>query len=150
MYSDPVEKYVRDVTLKMGVKQRKEVSLELKSHILDRAEELAAQRNVEIDDTIIKEVISRMGPAKEVTKMYPVEETLIDKTIFIVKVVALFTLIFIVISATFWTILTVYVNLQLTTNLIIDVVIVYLVLLTIYLFFRLKVPSKLHKKLHKD
>ena len=151
MYDDPLEKYIREVTRKMGVKQRKEVSQELKSHILDSAEELAAQRNVEVDDTIIKEVISRMGPAGKFVEMYPVEKTLIDETILAVKVVGLFTFIFIVITATMWQILKVYVKtLELTTGLIIAIVITYLILLTIYLIFRLKIPSKLHKKLHND
>ena len=151
MYDDPLEKYIRGVTREMGVKQRQEVARELKSHILDGAEELATQRNVEVDDTIIKEVISKMGPAEEVAKMYPVEETLIDKIIFAVKAVGLFTFIFIVIAATMWQILKVYVKtLELTTSLIIAIAITYIILLAIYLIFRFKIPSKLHKRLHKD
>lgn len=150
MYSDPMEKYVRDVTKKMGINQRKEVAEELKSHILDSAEELAAEKNVEVNDTIIEEVISKMGHAEQVADMYPVEETIIDKTIFTVKLVGLFSFIFIVVVATFWTTLKVYVKtLEFTGSLLIGVIAVYLILLAIYLFFRLKVPSKIHKKLHK-
>lgn len=151
MYEDPLNKYIKEATQKMGVKQRKEVAKELKSHILDSAEELAAQRNVEVDDTIIKEVIFNMGPVDKAAEMYPVEKTIIDKTILAMKVVGLFSFIFIVITATMWQILKVYIKtLELTNSIIIGILITYLILLTIYLIFRFKIPSKLHKKLHED
>jgi len=151
MYDDLIEKYIREVTKDMGVKQRREVAEELKSHILDSADELATQKKVEVNNNIIKEAISKMGPAKKVAEMYPVEETLIDKIIFAAKVVGLFTFIFIIITTTFWTILKVYVKtLELTASLTIGIVITYLILLAIYLIFRFKILSKMHKKLYKD
>ena len=151
MYDDLIEKYIREVTKDMGVKQRREVAEELKSHILDSADELATQKKVEVNNNIIKEAISKMGPAKKVAEMYPVEETLIDKIIFAAKVVGLFTFIFIIITTTFWTILKVYVKtLELTASLTIGIVITYLILLAIYLIFRFKILFKVHKKLYKD
>jgi len=60
MYDDLIEKYIREVTKDMGVKQRREVAEELKSHILDSADELATQKKVEVNNNIIKEAISKM------------------------------------------------------------------------------------------
>ena len=70
-YDNLINKYTNEVTKDMDPKKRDEVSEELKTHILDSAEALAIKRNVKIDENIIKEVISKMGPAKDLSKMYP-------------------------------------------------------------------------------
>jgi hypothetical protein len=73
-----IKNYIKKVTKDMGSNQRKEVSKELKTHILDSADAIAAEKNVDVDDFIIREVILNMGPAEEVAAMYPVETTFID------------------------------------------------------------------------
>ena len=70
-YDNLINEYTSVVTKDMDPKKRDEVAEELKTHILDSAEALAAERNVEIDENIISEVISKMGPAKDLSKMYP-------------------------------------------------------------------------------
>jgi Family of unknown function (DUF5518) len=70
-YDNLINKYTSEVTKDMDPKKRDEVAEELKTHILDSAEALATERNVEIDENIIIEVISKMGPAKDLSKMYP-------------------------------------------------------------------------------
>lgn len=66
-----MDTYINEVTKNMNVKQREEVSKELRSHILDSAESLAAERNVPVNEGIIIEVISRMGPPGKIAAMYP-------------------------------------------------------------------------------
>jgi Family of unknown function (DUF5518) len=70
-YDNLINEYTREVTKDMDPKKGDEVAEELKTHILDSAEALATERNVEIDENIISEVISKMGPAKDLSKMYP-------------------------------------------------------------------------------
>lgn len=70
-YYNLINKYTSEVTKDMDPKKRDEVAEELKTHILDSAEAFATERNVKIDENIISEVISKMGPAKDLSKMYP-------------------------------------------------------------------------------
>jgi len=70
-YNNLINKYTNEVTKDMDPKKRDEVAEELKTHILDSAEALAARKNVELDEDIIREVITKMGPAKDLAKMYP-------------------------------------------------------------------------------
>ena len=67
-YDNLINEYTSVVTKDMDPKKRDEVAEELKTHILDSAEALATERNVEIDENIISEVISKMGPAKDLSK----------------------------------------------------------------------------------
>ncbi len=78
MYNNLINDYIKKVTKNMGSNQRKEVARELKTHILDSADALAAERNIDVDENIIREVIGKMGSAEEVAAMYPVETTLVD------------------------------------------------------------------------
>lgn len=71
MYNNIINKYIHKVTKDMDPEKRKEVAEELKTHILDSAEALAAQRNIKVDNVIIREVIAKMGPAEDLAKMYP-------------------------------------------------------------------------------
>jgi hypothetical protein len=96
MQSDPIEKYINKVTRDMGTKQREEVALELKAHILDSADALAEEKNVEVDDTIIQETIMRMGPAEDIAAMYPKEKAGRDNIIDGLKSLAKFSVFFVV------------------------------------------------------
>jgi len=131
----------------MGLKQREEVARELKTHILDSADVIAAEKNVEVDDAIIREVILRMGPASEVANLYPEEKTFLDKTLFALKVVGLYTFIFAVAFGIVWNLLRIYFkNLQYDSTTILIMVIFYLVFLAIYLILRFKLISKLFRR----
>ena len=70
-YDNLINKYTNEVTKDMDPQKRDEVAEELKTHILDSAEALATAKNVEIDENIISEVISKLGPADDLSKMYP-------------------------------------------------------------------------------
>lgn len=147
IYNNIIDKYIKKVTKNMGIKQREEVARELRTHILDSADAIAAEKNVKVDDAIIREVILRMGPASEVADLYPEEKTLLDKTIFALKVVGLYTFIFAVAFGIVWNLLRIYFkNLQFDSTTIIVVVIFYLVFLAIYLILRFKLISKLIKR----
>ena len=54
----------------MDGKQRGEVAKELRTHILDSADALAAERKIVVDDAVLKEVLVKMGPADRVAAMY--------------------------------------------------------------------------------
>lgn len=66
-----INNYIDEVTKDMSPDQQKEVADELKTHILDSADAIAAARNVEVDEAIINEAVSRMGPPEKLAKMYP-------------------------------------------------------------------------------
>jgi hypothetical protein len=98
MHNDTIEKYINKVTRDMGTKQREEVALELKAHILDSADALAEEKKVEVDDTIIQETIMRMGPAEDIAIMYPNEKAGRDNIIDGLKYIAK-SLVFFVVAA---------------------------------------------------
>lgn len=74
MYDRLIDDYLNKVTRDMGSKQREDVRNELRSHILDSADALAAERNTTVNESIIREVISRMGPAEKMAAGYPVKK----------------------------------------------------------------------------
>jgi len=80
MIDSIIDGYIGEVTKEMGVSQRGEVAKELRTHILDSAEALAAERNVAVDEGIVREVIERMGPAEKIAAMYPSRETFLKKS----------------------------------------------------------------------
>ncbi|MDI6896316.1 HAAS signaling domain-containing protein [Methanocella conradii] len=71
-----IDDYIRDVTKDMDASQRGEVAKELRTHILDSAEAMAAEGKVAVDEAIIRQVIDKMGPAEKIAAMYPSRETL--------------------------------------------------------------------------
>ena len=144
MHSNIIDEYIRKVTKGMGIKQRNEVAKELKTHILDSADAIAAERNVEVDETIIREVIMKMGSAEDLANMYPEERRLEDKLLKIFKVFAGFTFIFIVISSIILTLLGLYFKIQFKSVTSV-IIIIYMVLLVIYMAYRFKFLSKLRK-----
>lgn len=99
MHTDLIKNYINKVTKNMGSKQRDEVSRELTAHILDSADALAEERNVEVDENIINEIISRMGPAEELSAMYPEEKANSDNIKDGLKYLAKFTVYFIVVAS---------------------------------------------------
>jgi DUF4097 and DUF4098 domain-containing protein YvlB len=66
-----IEEYLDRVTRDMGQRQRKDVREELKSHILDSSEAVAAERNVAVDESIVREVLAKMGPPEKLAAAYP-------------------------------------------------------------------------------
>jgi hypothetical protein len=73
-----IDDYVNEVTKEMGARQREDVGKELRAHILDSADAIAAERKSGVDDSIIREVLAKMGPAEKVAAMYPVKKSLLE------------------------------------------------------------------------
>lgn len=73
-----IDDYINEVTRDMGARQRNEVARELRTHILDSADALAAERKTTVDDVIIREVINKMGSARQVAAMYPTPKTFFE------------------------------------------------------------------------
>ncbi len=65
-----IDDYINEVTRDMGARQRNEVARELRTHILDSADALAAERKTTVDDVIVREVINRMGPSGKVAALF--------------------------------------------------------------------------------
>jgi len=146
MQNNLIDKYIRKVTKDMGSKQREEVARELETHILDSADALAAEKNVKVDNFIIREVILRMGPAEEVAAMYPEEKTFSDNILDILKSLVRFTAIFILVAAIVGIVLWIFFgNIGFISFLLVSSV-VYLVLLAVHLIRRIEIIPKLLKK----
>ncbi len=73
-----IDDYVNEVTEDMGARQREDVGKELRAHILDSADAIAAERKCEVDDVILREVLAKMGPAEKVAAMYPAKKSLFE------------------------------------------------------------------------
>ncbi len=147
MHYNLINKYIKKVTKDMGSDQRKEVSKELEAHILDSADALADEKNVKVDETIIRKVILKMGSAEEVAAMYPVEKNFSDKAIDTLKDIARFTLIFLIISVIIWTVLKIYIkDLQFDAVTILIFLIIYMILFTIHMISQFKIFSKYFKE----
>ncbi len=80
MYERLIDEYVGKVTKDMSAEQCAEVGRELKSHIYDSAEAIAAKRGMEIDEGIVRDVLSRMMPPEKLAAMYPSKETFLKKS----------------------------------------------------------------------
>jgi len=143
MHNGQINRYIKKVTKNMGIKQREEVACELKTHILDSADAIASERNVGVDDSIIRTVILRMGSPEDVADLYPVEKTVIDNMINFLKVVARFTFIFIIISSIIWIVLSIYENLQFNIFTLSIFLIVYVIALGVHLIVRYNIFSNL-------
>jgi hypothetical protein len=78
MYERLIDNYINEVTKDMSARQRGEVDRELRTHILDSADALAAERKTAVDEVIIREVIAKMGPARQVAAMYPTPKTFLE------------------------------------------------------------------------
>ncbi len=135
MYENLIQDYIRKVTKNMGSNQRTEVAKELEAHILDSADALAAEKNIKVNEIIIREVIMRMGPPDEVAALYPEEKTFSDNIVDILKDLGRFTLIFIIVFTIISIILKIYIiqDLQLNSVTIFIFITIYLILLIIHL-----------------
>ncbi|MCZ3364854.1 MULTISPECIES: HAAS signaling domain-containing protein [Methanobacterium] len=150
MYNNLIKEYINKVTKNMGSNQRKEVSKELETHILDSAEALAAKKNVDIDESIIHEVIDRMGSPEEVSAMYSPEKTFSDKVVDQLKEILRITVHFIIIVTIVWIVLfiafwiyfgrTDYIEFNMFTLLI--MIIIYLVIIAFHMVKKLKIFSQ--------
>jgi hypothetical protein len=80
MYERLIDEYVGKVTKDMGAEQRDEVGRELKAHIYDSAEAIAAKRGAGIDEAVVREALSRMMPPEKLAAMYPSKETFLRKS----------------------------------------------------------------------
>ncbi len=78
MYEKLIDDYINEVTKDMSARQRDEVARELRTHILDSADALAAERKTTVDEAIIRDVIGKMGPARQVAAMYPTPKTFLE------------------------------------------------------------------------
>ncbi|OEC87222.1 MULTISPECIES: HAAS signaling domain-containing protein [Methanobacterium] len=150
MYNNLIKEYINKVTKDMGSNQRKEVSKELETHILDSAEALAVEKNVDIDEAIIHEVITRMGSPEEVAAMYSPEKTFSDKVVDQLKEIWRITVHFIIIVTIVWIVLfiafwiyfgrTDYIEFNMFTLLI--MIIIYLVIIAFHMVKKLKIFSQ--------
>ncbi len=75
MYDRLIDEYLEEVTKNMGPRQKKEVEKELRTHIMDSADALAAERKTPVDKAIISEVIRNMMPASKMAELYPTPGT---------------------------------------------------------------------------
>jgi hypothetical protein len=71
-----IKEYIDKATEGMGGKQKADVARELKTHILDSADALAAERKIPVSESIVREVLGKMGPAKKIAAMYPTKKTI--------------------------------------------------------------------------
>ncbi|MEL7669917.1 hypothetical protein [Methanobacterium sp.] len=145
-----VNEYISKVTKNMGSNQRKEVAKELETHILDSAEAIAAEKNIDIDKAVIREVIDRMGSPEEAAAMYTSEKTFSDKVVDQLKEIWRITVHFIIIVTMVWIVLFIafwiyfgradYIEFDMFTLLI--MVIIYLVIIAFHMFKKLKIFSQ--------
>jgi hypothetical protein len=81
MHERLIDEYVGKVTKDMGAEQRDEVGKELKAHIYDSAEAIAAKRGAQIDETIVREVLAKMMAPEKLAAMYPSRETFLKSSV---------------------------------------------------------------------
>ena len=150
MYNNLIKEYISKVTDDMGSNQRKEVSKELETHILDSAEAIAAEKNVEIDESIIHEVINRMGSPEEVAAMYTSEKTFSDKVNdqlkelgrITVHFIIIVTVVWIVLYAVFWILYGSISQVNFNMTALLVMILIYIVVIAFHLVKKLKIFSR--------
>lgn len=156
MYDKLIDDYLNEVTKDMGAAQRNDVSKELRTHILDSADALAAEKKIPVDDVIVRDVISKMGPAEKIAAMYPSRETFLEKSGLWKAVQALggIAVAFMIVAAVLWIVapdvlampLSIIINIVFALAL--AMVVITAIFLVIYVYeSRLKVPyeARLHR-----
>jgi hypothetical protein len=151
-----IDDYLNEVTKDMGAAQRNDVSKELRTHILDSADALAAERKIPVDDVIVREVISKMGPAEKIAAMYPSKETFLEKSGLwkVVQVLGGIAVAFMMVAAILWVVapdvlampLSIIINVVFALAL--AMVVITAIFFAIYIYeSRLKVPyeARLHR-----
>lgn len=73
-----IKEYIDKATEGMGGKQKADVARELKTHILDSADAMAAERKVPVSESIVKDVLGKMGPARKIAAMYPAKKAILE------------------------------------------------------------------------
>ncbi len=99
MFDRLIDNYTDRVTKNMGRKQRDDIKKELKSHIMDSAEALAAKQNKPVDEEIVREVIAKMGPPEEFALSYPAGKKHFLSDRVILSGIAILVIIFVVVGA---------------------------------------------------
>jgi hypothetical protein len=156
MYDKLIDDYLNDVTKDMGAAQRADVSKELRTHILDSADALAAEKKIPVDDVIVREVISKMGSAEKIAAMYPSRETFLKKSGLwkAVQVLGGIAVAFMMVAAILWIVapdvlampLSIVINIVFALAL--AMVVITAIFFAIYIYeSRLKVPyeARLHR-----
>jgi hypothetical protein len=78
MYDTTINEYLEKVTNGMGPAQKREVQKELRAHILDSADALAAERKKPVDEDLVREVIEKMVPPSKLGNLYPAPSALLQ------------------------------------------------------------------------
>ncbi|MGB9838635.1 coenzyme F420 hydrogenase/dehydrogenase beta subunit N-terminal domain-containing protein [Methanothermobacter sp.] len=68
-----LDEFIERATLRLPPEEREEFARELKTHILDSAESIAASRKTGVSEEVIAEALERMGPPEKIAEMYPSE-----------------------------------------------------------------------------
>ena len=92
-----VDKFIDAVTRDMGWRQRIEVKRELRAHILDSSEALAAERKVPVDEAIVKEVMAKMGSPADIAAMYPARKVVLAGLTLDDCILVIFGLVFLIV-----------------------------------------------------
>ncbi|WP_305067734.1 Coenzyme F420 hydrogenase/dehydrogenase, beta subunit C-terminal domain [Methanothermobacter sp. K4] len=69
-----LDEFIERATRRLPSEEMEEVACELKSHILDSAEAIAASRKTEVNEEVIAEALERMGSPEKIAEMYPSEK----------------------------------------------------------------------------
>lgn len=104
MYDALIDEYLAKVTRDMSPRQKREVENELRTHILDSAEALAAERKTAIDEAIVREVIGNMAPASKLGDLYPTPGALLQlkRVRQLVKGLSVFGAMFLLLAGILW------------------------------------------------
>jgi DUF4097 and DUF4098 domain-containing protein YvlB len=98
MFDKLIDNYTDRVTKNMGRKQRDDIKKELKSHILDSAEALAAKQDKPVDEETVREVIAKMGPPEEFALTYPAGKKHFMSDRIVLAGIAILVVIFVVVG----------------------------------------------------
>lgn len=77
MLSPALESYLQQVEKYLPPWKSEEILREIRSHALDRAEALAAERGVALDEAILRETLAKFGPPEQLALGYTPPVTLI-------------------------------------------------------------------------
>ena len=65
MQTRALDDYLKQVEMYLPPWNAQEIVLEIRSHVLDQPEGLAAERGVEVDEAIVREAPERLGSPKQ-------------------------------------------------------------------------------------
>lgn len=70
MQTNALDDYLRQVAMYLPPWNAEEIVREIRSHVLDQAEGLAAERGVEVDESHVREALERLGSARQLAAGY--------------------------------------------------------------------------------